>query len=151
MSYMFAHCYSLVSLDLRDFNTSNVTNTRGMFNGCHNLTSVDVSSFNTSNVTDMWLMFGYCYSLTSLSLSNFNTGNVVDMEKMFYLDHDLITIYVGNNWNTSGVTSSTDMFSDCTSLVGQQGTVYDSNYIDKTYARVDGGPSSPGYLSILSV
>ena len=39
------------------------------------------------------------------------------------------------------------MFKNCTSLVGGQGTVYNSSKINKTYARIDGGTSSPGYFT----
>ena len=35
-----------------------------------------------------------------------------------------------------------------TSLVGGNGTIYDANHIDKTYARVDGGTDNPGYLTL---
>lgn len=43
------------------------------------------------------------------------------------------------------------MFGGCTSLVGGSGTTYNSSYIDKTYAHIDGGTSSPGYLTLISV
>ena len=45
-----------------------------MFVNCFSLTSLNLSSFNTSNVTDMADMFNGCYSLTSLDLSNFTFG-----------------------------------------------------------------------------
>ncbi len=61
---------------------------------------------------------------------------------------DLRTIYVGNGWSTAAVTNSTDMFFNCTSLVGGQGTTWNSsNPTDKTYAHIDGGPSNPGYFT----
>jgi surface protein len=50
-----------------------------MFNQCSSLTSLDLSNFNTSNVNNMSGMFSQCSSLTSLDLSNFNTSNVKDM------------------------------------------------------------------------
>lgn len=40
------------------------------------------------------------------------------------------------------------MFSNTTNLVGGAGTVYDSTKTDKTYARIDGGTSSPGYFTL---
>ena len=46
-----------------------------MFYNCNSLTSLDVSNFNTSNVTDMSYMFAYCKLLTSLDISNFNINN----------------------------------------------------------------------------
>jgi hypothetical protein len=39
------------------------------------------------------------------------------------------------------------MFLGCTKLVGGQGTVYDVNHVDAARARIDGGPSDPGYLT----
>ncbi|MCR5334770.1 MAG: BspA family leucine-rich repeat surface protein [Bacteroidaceae bacterium] len=120
MRNMFGSCYSLTTLDLSSFNTSKVTNMLGMFTSCHSLTSVDVSSFDISSVTSMWNMFQDCPALT--------------------------TIYCSNDWSTS--TAQTDnMFSGCKSLVGGKGTVFDSNVINATYARPDGGTSAPGYFT----
>ena len=66
---------------------------------------------------------------------------------MFSNCTNLQTIYVGSGWSTTAVTESTNMFYNCTSLVGGQGTTYDANHIDKTYAHIDGGPSNPGYFT----
>ena len=52
------------------------------------------------------------------------------------------------NWDVSNVTDSYNMFYNCTKLVGGAGTVYNSSYTDKTYARIDGGTSNPGYLTL---
>ena len=54
-----------------------------MFYNCSSLISLDLCNFNTNNVTDMSYMFYECSSLTSLNLSNFNTNNVNNMEYMF--------------------------------------------------------------------
>ena len=35
----------------------------------------------------------------------------------------------------------------CPKLTGGSGTTYDENFVDATYARVDGGTSNPGYFS----
>jgi surface protein len=95
----------------------------------------------------MKYMFSGCWLLTSLDLSSFNTSKVTDMRWMFYGSNNLRTIYVGNGWSTAAVTSSNYMFNGCTSLVGGQGTTYDSSHTDKAYARIDGGPSNPGYFT----
>ena len=91
-------------------------------------------------------MFENCYSLT-LDLSNFDTSSVTDMESMFNSCYNLRTIYVSSAFNTNSVTSSLDMFNKCTSLKGGEGTAYDSDKTDKTYARIDGGTSAPGYFT----
>ena len=54
-----------------------------MFYKCNKLLSIDLSNFNTNNVTNMSDMFRNCSSLTSLNLSNFNTNNVTNMSFMF--------------------------------------------------------------------
>ena len=84
ISGMFGFCESLTSLDLSNFDTSNVTDMSLLFQYCRNLTSLDVSKFNTSNVQNMDSMFAHCSSLTSLDISNFDMSNVKTMEFMFY-------------------------------------------------------------------
>ena len=147
MSSMFADCQNLASIDASGFKTEKVTNMSGMFTNCLNLTSIDVSGFNTSEVTNMSLMFSYCTSLTSLDLSSFNTSKVTDMRWMFSTNSQLTSIRVGSGWTTDAVTASTEMFLDCTHLEGGWGTTYDDDHIEAEYARNDGGPSSPGYLT----
>ena len=69
------------------------------------------------------------------------------MTGMFFACRILQTIYVGSGWTTAAVTNSTYMFTDCTSLVGGQGTTYDANHTNAAYAHIDGGPSNPGYFT----
>jgi len=148
MAWMFTYCENLTSLDVSHFNTSQVFNMRAMFTSCSSLTSLDLSSFNTSQVIYMNDMFNGCSNLTSLDLSSFNTSKVTSMSYMFYNSSNLRTVYVGNGWSTAAVTNSEFMFSNCTNLVGGQGTAYNSsNPKDKTYAHIDGGPSNPGYFT----
>ena len=150
MSYMFNNCQSLTNLDLSNFDTSKVTTMQQMFNKCQSLTNLDLSSFNTSNVTTMYGMFSECKSLTSLDLSSFDTSKVTNMAYMFEgsgTTMNLNKIYVSNKFVTTQVTNSINMFSDCTNLVGGNGTVFDSNNIDKAYARIDSS-SNPGYFTL---
>jgi surface protein len=150
MRFMFMACESLTSLDLSSFNTSQVKDMGFMFSDCSILTSLNVSTFNTANVTDMQSMFDYCPCLTRLDLSSFNTSQVHDMSWMFYGNHGLRTIYVGDGWTTAAVWSlsySSNMFKNCTSLVGGLGTPYNDVYAGGTRAHIDGGSSNPGYLT----
>jgi len=144
---MFSGCSKLTSLDLSTFDTNKVTNMSSMFYGCSKLTNIDLSRFNTSKVTNMSSMFYGCSTITSLDLSTFDTSQVTSMSSMFSNCSNLKKIIVGNNYNTDKVTSSNYMFSGDSKLVGSNGTVYNSSYVDKTYARVDGGSSNPGYFS----
>ena len=144
MSSMFGNSEA-TTLDLSNFDTSNVTNMNSMFLNSQAAT-LDLSNFDTSNVTNMNEMF-YNSQATTLDLSNFNTSNVTNMSYMFNTSTNLKTIYVGDKFNTNNVTSSANMFTDSTKLVGGAGTKYNSSYVDKTYARIDGGTSNPGYFT----
>ena len=150
MSGMFYKCSELTNLDLSSFDTSKVTSTGSMFYGCGSLTSLDLSSFDTSNVTYMSNMFYDCSSLTSLDLSSFDTSKVTEMRYMFYDCSSLTTIGVKPNtdWSTSSIlTYSSGMFGGSRKLLGGNGTVFNTNKTDKTYARVDGLDGKPGYFT----
>ena len=86
--------------------------------------------------------------VTTLDLSGFDTSNVTKMRDMFISSINLKTIYVSSKFNTNNVTDSTNMFNSCINLVGGAGTTYDSTKVDKTYAHIDGGTSSPGYFTV---
>ena len=130
---------------LSSFNTSNVTNMWQMFSRSH-VDNLDLSNFNTSKVTDMNRMFWSTYA-TTIDVSSFDTSKVTDMNSMFYGGDNLKTIYASSKFVTTAVSDSEVMFEGSTSLVGGSGTKYNSSYTDKTYARIDGGTSSPGYFT----
>ena len=115
MEYMFAYCGMLSELDVSNFDTSSVTSMRYMFRDCEKLSELDVSHFDTSNVTSMGAMFYHCYSLIKLDLSNFDTSNVTSMWAMFHHCYSLIKLDL-SNFDTSSVTSMGYMFCNCWSL-----------------------------------
>ena len=150
MEYMFTGCKSLKKLDLSSFNTGKVKTMNEMFYNCENVTSIDMSHFDTGNVTTMNRMFCNCKELTSLDLSSFNTLVVTDMGSMFGYCTKLSTIYAGDGWTVENVDSDilkSNMFYGCSSLVGGKGTAFDASHVSKDYARIDGGPSAPGYFT----
>ncbi len=147
MCHTFDWLRSVKTLDLRNFNTSNVTTMRAMFSGNDVLENINISSFDTRNVIDMEAMFNQCPKLKSVDISSFNTAKVENMYRMFSYDYDLTTIYAGDGWSTASVKESDLMFAICSKLVGGAGTTYDSNHTDHEYARIDGGPSHPGYFT----
>ena len=153
MQSMFSNCSKLITLDVSKFNTSNVTSMLEMFYSCRALTTLNLSNFNTSSVTNMQTMFSGCMALTTLDLSGFNTINVITMRTMFNNCKALTTIYVSEfnaetstGWTTTAVTNSTSMFSNCTNIIGGNGTTYNNNIINKTYAVIDTA-ETPGYLT----
>ena len=70
---------SMISVDFCRFDTSFVSNMRGMFFGCSSLKTIYLPNFNTSLVTTMQSMFRKCSSLQTLYLPNFITSSVTDM------------------------------------------------------------------------
>ena len=146
MGSMFSECTSLSDLNLSGFKADNVSYIADMFYGCSSLTSLDLSGFNTDKVAYMRNVFNGCSNLTSLDLSNFKTDNVSNMEYLFYDCSRLRTIFVSDKWSNYNVTESEAMFAECTHLIGGNGTKYDENHIDKTYARID-SEGEPGYFT----
>jgi uncharacterized repeat protein (TIGR02543 family) len=113
-SYMIYMCANLTSIDLSNFNTSNITNMAYMFCGDNSLTDLDLSNFDTSKVTKMTDMFGACISLTDLDLSNFDTRNVTDMTFMFAYCYKLKYLDL-SNFDMNKVTSKSSMLSNTAS------------------------------------
>ena len=138
MANMFFQCKGLINLSVDSFVTDKTTIMSNMFAGCSKLTSLNLIKWNTQNVTNMSFMFRECNELINLDLSNFNSNNVTNMGGMFYACRNLKTIYIGENWNISNVTSSNEMFSFCYKLVGDISFSL-SNATDKTYATKTGG------------
>lgn len=146
MSSMFENCTNLTTINLGSINTNNVTTMNSMFKGCTVLTSIDLTNLSTDKVTDMGEMFRDCSSLTTLDLSNLNTATVTSMESLFNNCTNLTTIYAGNNWDTSNVSNSMNMFLNCNKIVGGNNTAYDATKVDKEYAKIDTATTT-GYLT----
>ena len=132
-SYMFADPANIIEIDLRNFDTSKVTNMECMFCGLHYLTSLDLSNFNTSSTYDMSGMFNGCQSLTSLDLSIFDTSKVTDFYLMFYECNSLKYLNL-NNFVTSKLTTISGMFIGCSLLLSIDLSSFDtSDVTDFTY------------------
>ena len=68
------------------------------------------------------------------------------MRNMFENNDTLEAIYASEDFVTTNVTSSMNMFYNSTKIDGGNGTLYDLDHIEKEYAHLDGGPSNPGYF-----
>jgi len=147
MYAMFYSCPLLTAIDVSAFNTSNSKSFGYMFGKCSGLSTIDVTGFDTSNATQLSGMFYECTGLTVLNLSSFDTSATDICDYMFYGCTSLVTVYASDKFVTDNIESSIDMFENCTSLVGDNGTVYDPENIDKAYAKCDDGESDKGYFS----
>lgn len=119
------------------------------FYNCSNLTTIQgIQALNTRKVADSSHMFENCSSLTQADLSFFDTLHLKNINSMLKGCSNLETLYTNNELDLTEVTDSNNLFYGCTSIVGQNGTVYNSSFIDKTYARLD-IEENPGYLTYI--
>ena len=119
MFYMdtWANPSILKSLNVSNWNVSNVTTMYSMFWGCSSLTSLDVSNWNVSNVTTMYSMFGTCSSLTSLDVSKWNVSNVNDISSMFYDCSSLTSLKLFDFSKLTSITDINELFEGCKKLI----------------------------------
>ena len=116
VSHMFDSCESLLSVSqIKNWDSSQITNMKCMFNRCRNLISLpDIHLLNTSQVKYMNFLFSRCKSLTSLpDISKWDTSNVQDMSYMFYSCKSLKSIADLSKWNASNVIKISNIFFKC--------------------------------------
>lgn len=74
---------TLLNVDVGAWDVSNVTNMSGTFNGCTKLSVFSGNHWDVSKVTNMSEMFCGCTSLDQLDLEFWDVSNVTDMSEMF--------------------------------------------------------------------
>ena len=132
---LFMNAYRLKKVNLSNF--WKVQSTADWFKNNYSLTWLNLSWLDTSSTTNMWNMFGWASWLIILDLTPLDTSSATNMSRIFMDANNLKTIYVSEKFNTGYVTSSYNMFWWAVSLVWWNGTKYDPNNIDVTYARID--------------
>ena len=133
------------------FDTSNATNMGEMFSNARSLQQLDLSHFNTKKIKNMTSMFSQMSALKTLDISNFETPSLENAGSMFAIDpgfsDNLERIYVNQDFDTSKLTTSANMFIRRYKLRGGNGS-YLSNpaMADLTWLRVD-RPGVHGYFT----
>jgi surface protein len=84
MESMFDGCWSLISLDLSNFDTSNVKDMNFMFYMNRSLKYLNLNNFDTSLVSNMHNMFYNCYSLKYINLNSFVERSGLSYSNMFF-------------------------------------------------------------------
>lgn len=103
-------------IDLRDLDVSNVTKFQHTFFGSTSLVSIDIRGWDTSNAKSMEGMFAFCPSVEEIiGIESLNTSKVRDMTAMFKQCHKLEYIDV-SNWDVSEVNQFYNMFLECREL-----------------------------------
>ena len=150
MNKMF--CYTNLSrVNVSSFDTSKVKDMSYMFNNMKKLTELNLSNFNTREVTSMFAMFYNTPNLVSLDISNFNTEKVTTLAYMFATGDSFVDkmekIYVNNDFDTSKITNSSNMFENRKKLRGGNGSfLADPSTADLSWLRVD-RPGVQGYFT----
>ena len=137
MEFMFCGCSGLTTLDVSGWDVSNVTSMDKMFLGCSSLTTLNLNGWDTSNVTNMQSMFEDCKGLMSLDLSNFDTSSVKNMAHMFSKCNGLTTLDV-SNFDTSNVTNMDAMFWLCSGLTTLDVSNFDTSNVTNMAFMFDG-------------
>ena len=153
MTAMFMNCRSLESLDLSKFYTGNVEFMMNMFMNCSSLKTLDLSSFETAKVVAFHGMFSGCSNLETVDLTNFTSEQSTSMFNMFQNCSNLTKIYCDHDW-AEGKTFSegelgynmANIFTNCSKLVGGNGTAYDELHTNIYYAHPDVA-GNPGYFT----
>ena len=114
-SYMFFNCSSVKQLDLSSFDTRQAVSFSRMFKDCDSLDSLDLSSFDTRGAYEFDWMFEKCSGLTSIDVSSFNTESATDMNGMFYECRKLKNLDL-RNFSTNNVKDMSWMFKGCSTL-----------------------------------
>ena len=107
---MFSGCASLETLNLSQWNVSNIEDFSYMFSDTINLASVNLNNWKTSSATNMGSLFNSS-GIESLDLSHFDVDQVTSFGWMFYNTPYLTTINL-SNWKTSSLEEMDYMFSN---------------------------------------
>lgn len=153
LDYWFFSCNNLETIDSTNLDTSDTNRMYMTFDYDAKLTGLDLSSWNTSKVTSMKQMFYYCTNLVTLDISGFSAEALEEVGYMFNRCDNLETIYASPSFDLSAktLTDGSAMFIGLSrKLVGGAGTVWNAGSTSKTYARIDGGTSNPGYFTAKS-
>lgn len=119
-----------------------------LFGSLQNLKSVDLNNFVITEATSGDYLFNGCVDLEIINFGNFDISKITSGYQMFKGCSKLVTITVPSGFDMSHITTADSemMFTGCTSLVGENGTTFDSTKVDVSYAHIDAA-GNPGYFS----
>ena len=115
------------------------------FQGCSKLTSV-TGMGNLPKLVEMDHSFGNCKALTTLDLTGLDPTGLVRVPFAFTGCTRLATITVDSAWALPSKCAGTGTFNNCTSIVGGNGTAYDSSNVGYKMMVID-TEDTEGYLT----
>lgn len=87
---LFAHCHSLLSIDMSNVDGSNVTSLDNVFTECFALKDIALPT-NLNSITSAVSTFNSCYSLKSVDLSNYTWDLCTTMKSICMLCKEIET------------------------------------------------------------
>jgi len=126
MSRMFHNCRELPgTLDLSNWDLSNVTSMRDAFSRCSLLEGV-VFNPNTSTQSLVDLSFAfYSTGIENLDLTMFDLENVTTMDSAFKTNYSLLSLVFKPTTNTSSLTSAPSIFESTSRLTHLDVSMFD--------------------------
>ena len=117
ISYAWADCKRLQSIDFTGFDTPNVTNMSYTFSNCYALPLMNIGHWDVSKVTNFSYMFNTCMCLESLDLRGWQTDAATNMSFMFTVCRRLEEIKGIEDFHMALVTTTASMFAECRRLM----------------------------------
>lgn len=106
LNSMFEESKNLKSVDLSNFDTTNIKSMNLMFYECTNIENINLANFNTKEVQDMRCMFAECFNIENLNLESFKINQNLDVYHIFnhikrknLVITDEFYLYIYNNVN----------------------------------------------------
>ena len=112
---MFTNCTSLQTINLKGFKLDMGYSIESMFKNCYSLKYLDLSAFKPLNLRYMNSAFYNCSSLTSINFLDLFSDDLYDMSYLFYNCSSLKEINI-IDLNTKKVKNMQSMFEGCTTL-----------------------------------
>ena len=165
LDYLFAHCDNLVTADLSNLDTSEVTSLTHTFFGCKSLEDIvglgspeskvkpenmhemcwncqslkgfDFSGIDGSDLTEAGFLFSMCSSLESVNLSGFSAPNMTGFVGLFLGCSSLSEIDL-SGFNVSRVDSFDRAFEGCSSLTSLDLAHFDTRNATDMSNMLDG-------------
>lgn len=127
---------------------SKATDANRLFRYRVHITNIEnLEYYKLSNTcTDISGMFSRV-GCAEIDMRGINAAPGAKKDYMFDNCANLKTIYASSDSDFSTAGSATGMFNQSLKIVGGSGTVYTSSKTGRDYAKIDGGPTSPGYFT----
>jgi surface protein len=108
----FFGCSSLTTLNLSNWDASNVSNFTVFAHSCSSLTTLNLSNLDTSNASAFNEFIRECVSLTTLDISSWDLGKASNFSS-FALSSGLTNFIVGNAFDNTPCTNFSGAFLNC--------------------------------------